>query len=483
MNLNLRANINILGGLLVILAATFVLPALIALENHEIRSAGAFYLMFLLVLCTGLLMRRATRTEQGRLRVRDGFFVVTAAWVMYPFIGSFIYLLSGVVSDFSEAFFEAASGFTTTGATVFENVDALPRSILFWRALSQWMGAFGVLVLASALIPWLNRNRQHVTIESSSQQGKTDPQSDTVTRMICTIYIGGTVLMILIMLLEGYPLFDSMCHTFSTVSTGGFSIYDNGINHFGDSSVMIITIIFMFLAGINYNTYVMTLRHGPVIIRKDVELRVYVSIIIGAAIIMLLCNTYTLDISHETVVDSIFQTVSIMTTTGYTAAECDLWPVFTKALLFALLIIGGCMNSTSGGMKVYRIVVLFKLIKRSFGIRLHPNAVIKIRISDKNLSNDTVIKATSFLFLYISVIFIGSLIISLDNFDLLTSMSSAASCLGNVGPAFGLAGTACTYAMFSGLSKLTFAFLMIAGRLELFTFLAVFTPLFWDPNR
>ncbi len=483
MNLNIKSGIHILGGMLVILSATFLVPACIAIVNKEIRSAGAFYLMFILVLVTGVIVRKLTDDAAGRLKVRDGFFVVTGSWLLFPVLGAFPYVISGVCPAYIDGLFEACSGFTTTGATIFDHVEDLPKSILFWRALTQWLGGFGVLALAGSLIPWLNRNRVNLTVESSSAQEKTDQQAATNTRIISLIYIGLTISMILLMLLKGCSLFESVCHAFSTVSTGGFSIHDDGIGHFGSGFIMIITMLFMFLAAGNYNTYIMTFKHGPSILRRNIEFRVYLILLLSASFILIINNTYRFGADGEVISESFFQVTSIITTTGFTAADIDVWSNSLKALLFLLLLIGGCMGSTAGGIKIYRIIILFKLLKRSFSIRLHPNAVIRIRISDKHITNDTVIKAISFFFLYILVIIVGVLLVSLDNFDFLATISSTASCLGNAGPAFGLAGTACTYSMFSGFSKFVLSFLMIAGRLELFTFLAVFTPLFWDPNR
>jgi trk system potassium uptake protein TrkH len=294
-----------------------------------------------------------------------------------------------------------------------------------------------------------------------------------------------TIAETILLLLGGMTLYDALIHTFGTVGTGGMSSYNNSIMHFNSTYIEIVIAIFMMLAAVNFNLYYAALRHGIKRIFQDVEFRFYICISLGAGVLITLCNAFYSSFEHfgKTTLDAFFQTISIITTTGYASADYDLWPTFSKFIIFALFFIGGCSSSTGGGVKGVRILMCLKLIRRGVSVRLHPNRIVPLTLNGKEVSTNTTIRISNFIFTYVLVLFVGFLLISLNGFDFMTNLSSAASCLGNVGPGFNLVGPSMNYSIFSDFSKYVFSALMIIGRLELYTVLVLFSRYYIQPNR
>lgn len=486
MGLNYRVAFNILGGVLTILSCVFILPAVVSIIYKEHTNTLIFLGTALTLLVTGLFLVRGTRKPSGDLGIREGFFVVSFTWIIISIIGAIPFVASGEIPNFADAVFETSSGFSTTGSSILTDIEGLSKGMLFWRSLTHWLGGMGILILAVAIIPMLYKGKQNMALESTGPTiDKTSSKMADTAKSLYKIYFGFTVILTVLLMAGGMNLYDSLIHTFGTVGTGGFSNYGTSVAHFDSLYIEVVIMIFMFLCGVSFNLYILTGSKGPKVIIKNPEFRLYVIItVIAIALIsisLLLSGEYSS--AQHAVRYSSFQVVSIITTTGYATCDFNQWPSFAKCVLFLLFFCGGCASSTAGGVKIYRILVLFRMVKRSISIRLHPNAIINVSIKDKKLKNDVVINVTSFLLLYLFMFIIGTLLISLDNFDLTTSISATATCLGNIGPGFGLIGPIDNFSIFSPFSKIVMSFLMIAGRLELFTFLAFFTPHYWNPDR
>jgi trk system potassium uptake protein TrkH len=308
--------------------------------------------------------------------------------------------------------------------------------------------------------------------------------SDTA-RALYVFYIFFTIAETVLLMFGGMNLYDALVHTFGTVGTGGFSPYNDSVAHFDSTYIKMVITAFMALCGVNFNLYFGLFKKGSRNILADAELKLYIFIIVLVTALIFAALLITGEYSSvgDAAVDSSFQTVSILTTTGYTTANYENWPVFCQMLILILMFIGGCSSSTSGGIKIIRIMVILKLIKRGFAMRLHPNVVETVKLNGRTMPSDTVSAISSHLFLYIAMVFVGAFIISFENVDIITCFSSVITCLGNIGPGFGLVGPANTFAELSGPSKLLLSLYMIAGRLELYTLFILFTPRFWSKNN
>ena len=358
--------------------------------------------------------------------------------------------------------------------------------MLFWRSFTHWLGGMGILILAIAVIPMLYSGKQNIALESTGPSfDKTSSKLSDSARQLYILYFSFTLLQIILLMFGGMNLFDASIHTFGSVGTGGFSNYNDSVAHFDSLYIEIVIIIFMFLCGINFNLFFTGFRQGIKSFIGNPEFKLYLIITCTISVLIGLTLVFSGSYSNpgKAFTDSVFQVVSVITTTGFFTADYDIWPQFARALIFLLFFIGGCASSTAGGIKVFRILVLLKLVKRSIGTRLHPNAVIKIKIKGSSISNDLVSNVASFTFLYLCLIAAGSVLVSLDGYDMITTISAVMTCLGNIGPGFNLTGPVMNFDIFSGWAKGVLSFLMIAGRLELFTFLAFFTPHFWNSDR
>lgn len=486
MYLNFRGVIKVTGVFYVVLGIVMLLPFLVGIIYGEKESIYAFSLVAFPLIIIGLLLSKI-KPSPVPFKNRDGFLIVCIAWLSATLFGSLPFLISGCCDNFPDAYLEACSGFSTTGATIFNDVEVLPRAILFWRCFTHFLGGLGILYMVIALLPALGFDGQ--TIARSELTGPTFsklvPKTSTTSRLLFSIYISLTVLETILLLLGGLSFFDAITHAFSTMGTGGMSNYNDSVAHFDSIYVEVVITVFMLLAGINFNLYYIAAVRGPKEFFMDLELRTYLGII---AIITVLVSVYNAATGMygslpEAIRYALFNIVSLLTTTGFCNTNYDLWDAFPLALFFLLYFIGGCASSTGGGIKVSRIVVVAKLIKRGVRVRLHPNAIIKINMNDKVLSTDTVESVTGFIFTYLSLIFVSTILIAADGHDFTTSLSTACASIGNVGPGFNGVGPAMNYSIFSGPVKIFLSLLMLAGRLEIYTFLTIFSRRFWNPNR
>lgn len=445
-----------------------------------------FICTIIIVVMFGNILKHVFNDARADLKLRDGFLLVALCWIAASIVGAVPYMTSGILTSPVDAFFESVSGFSTTGASVIDDVEALPAGILFWRSFTQWIGGIGILVFAIGLLPALGISGQNVmsTDTPSISLGKITTKMSDVMKTLYITYLVFSAAEFIMLKIAGMSWFDAAVHTFSCVGTGGFSSYNDGISHFDSPQIYLVLMLFMLLCGINFNLYFLTLRHGISRLVSDIEFRFYITVIFIVTAVMSVALMVTgTDGSSRALLDGAFQTISIISTTGYTTAEYTLWPYFCQMLLLCLMFVGGCSSSTSGGVKAIRIVVILKYI--AFGIhnRLHPNSVEPITINGQPVPNDTVSGVTYHIFLYIILMFAGAFIVSLENISMETSFSSVITCMGNIGPAFGSIGTEGTFADHNWLSKLTLSAEMLAGRLELYTLFILFTPRFWNPNN
>ena len=426
------------------------------------------------------------KSKKMTLNVRTGFLFATLIWFGACIIGAIPYLISGTMDNFIDAVFEAASGFTTTGATVIDDFTNIPKIILFWRSLTHWLGGMGIVVLFAAIVPMWGIKGQIIAYAETPgpSKGKLTAKFADTARDLYTIYILITLILTILLRIADMSWFDSVTTAFSTMATGGFANYGDNAAAFS-TPVKIILLVFMYIAGINFNLYFKARKQGLKVFFRDQELKFYTLIMIIGSLFIFAANSFFLKGRSvgDNLLESFFNVVSINTTTGFTICDYELWPTFSKIMLFCFFFIGGCASSTAGGIKVSRIIICLKLIKRSFSMRIHPNRVSNITINNMEVSSDITIKTTGFVFIYIATVFTGMLLISLSGTDLMTSFSCAASCVANVGPGFGLVGPTLNYSLLTPLTKLICTFLMISGRLELYSVFVLFSKYYWNPHR
>ena len=488
MILNKRPVIKVLMAVMALVGAAMLIPAVVALIYKETKVFLSFIVCAVPMIAVGLIVIKVLPPgDNNTLKMRDGFFIVAMAWTGMSALGALPFVISGAIPHFIDAFFETASGFSTTGSTIVGNIEALPYGILFWRSFTHWLGGMGVLVLTIAILPMLGIGGAKI-MRAETTGPTMDKISGTINdsaRKLYTIYIGVTVVEIIFLMFGGLNFFEASTHTFGTVGTGGLSTHSESIAAFGSVYVEMVIAVFMLMAGINFNLYHYLFTGKPGIMLKDPEFRTYLGIIFGStafiSLMLLVKNIY--GSVGQALRYAFFQVVSIITTTGYGTADFDTWPIPCRMLIFLLMIVGGCASSTGGGAKVIRIMLTFKLIRRGAQTRLHSSAVRPIKLGGKNVDEDTLSNVKSFMILYLMTMLIGTVIVSLDGYDLVTSLSAVVATVSNIGPGFNLIGPSCNFILFSYPIKLLLSMFMIAGRLELYTIYIMFTRVFWKGNK
>lgn len=487
MVLNYNAIIKLSGIIIVILAGLMLPSLLVSYLYGEGDAVRAFLYTILPMLVVGGIIMAAVRADFNHLRIRDGFFIVALCWTLGSALGSIPFVISGYIPNPIDAFFETVSGFTTTGSTILTDIEILPKGLLFWRSFTHWIGGMGILVFAIALLPMLGISGSRIAKAETTGPtfGKLTPKLTESAKILYLIYIGMTILEVILLMLGGLNLYDALIQTFGTVATGGFSNYNASIAHFNSLYIEIVITVFIMLAGTNFTLYYYVLRRHWREFFFDSEYRFYL-LIFGCSTVLMALNlrfSGTYESVGESLRYSVFQSASIMTTTGFASADFDLWPTFSKMILFILMFVGGCSASTGGSIKVIRILLIFKYIKRGIAMRLHPRAIIAIKINGKPIPADTLSAVVNFVFLYFGLFFAAVILLSLENFDLITTISASAACLGNIGPGFNQIGPVLNYGFFSDASTFMLAILMLIGRLELFTIILLFTRQFWNPDK
>lgn len=479
--------IRVVGIVFLVIAAAMFLPIAVAFYYREALEARSFIAVSFACTVVGFFILRLFTGPGLKLKQREGYFIVSVVWVLAPVLAALPLILCGAVTNPADAFFEMCSGFSTTGATILTDVEAQAHAVLIWRSFTHWLGGMGIVVFATAMLPSLGLGGQ--LIAGAESPGPTLSKisahfSDTAKKLYL-LYFFFTIAEMILLLLGGMNLFDSAIHTFGSVGTGGFSNYNASVGHFASPYLQWVIIIFMFLCGVNFNLYFLILRRKIKSFFKDEELRLYTVIIVTSSLlitgVLLVQGGY--DSLSKAVRDAFFQVTSIITTTGYMTTDFNLWPSFCKFLLVIVMITGACSSSTGGGVKIVRVLMSIKFVRRGFFMKLHPNRVINLTLNSKAMPQGVVSNIVNFVFLYIATLFVGMLLISVDGFDMVTNFTASLTCISNVGPGLNEVGPASNFANFSDFSTVVLSVLMIAGRLELFTFFMMFSPRFWNSNK
>lgn len=481
--MKIRHLIHVVGLILLALTVALAGTTLVAFGYGD-GDAPAFLLTTLLCLATGLAATRTTRLE-GDLSVREGYAVVGLAWLSVGAVGSLPFLFSGTITSPTAALFEAVSGFTTTGATVFADIESLPHGILLWRNLTQWLGGMGIIVLGLAVLPFLGVGGMQLFRAEvpGPTPSRLKPRIAQTAKLLWYVYVGLTAAQVILYLSGGLSPFDAVTHAFTTLSTGGFSPKDASLAAFDSAYVHYVTIAFMYLAGLNFALHYRALSRGVRSYAEDGEWRFFTGLV-AVALAVVFASVLLGGGSGEAGLerafrDALFQTVSIVTTTGFVTTDYEQWILGAQAVLLVLMFVGGMAGSTGGGMKAVRIHVLVRHVFTEMRKSLRPRAVILTRIGRKAIEEDVLLRIVAFLLLYILLFVAGVVVLAFLGYDLVTAVGAGAATIGNIGPGLGGVGAVDNYGWMGPGAHLVLMFLMLVGRLELFTVLLLFHPELW----
>ena len=474
-------------GLILLITGIFQLfPLLIAVIDHEPRNILAYIESLCLILLVGSALLLFSRGGNRMFSAQEGFAATGLSWIFMSAFGALPFFLSGQIPSYVDAFFEMVSGFTTTGASILTDVEALSRCNLFWRSFSHWLGGMGVLVFLLA-VPGARKNGgTGIYLMRAESPGpsvdKLTPHLRQTAMILYGIYILLTALCIGCLLLGGMPVFDSFCIAFGTAGTGGFAIKNSSMGGYSYFLQTVVT-VFMFLFGVNFSLYYMLLLRKFKAVFKNEELRLYFGIAAGSIVLIAINISRMYNTVYESVHHAAFQVVSIMTTTGYGTVDFEQWPAFSKAILLSLMFIGASAGSTGGGLKVSRVLLLMKSIRRTIRKALHPRRVQPVYMDGRAVSGEVCDNVNAYLAIYCVILVLSFAIISVDGFSIGTNFSAVASCFNNIGPGFELVGATQNFSIYSDLSKIILSLDMLLGRLEIFPLLLLLSPDTWSRRR
>ncbi len=433
--------------------------------------------LFVAVLFSLLTRRQQEDIEMGK---RDAYLAVTISWIMIALVGSLPFLFSNAIPNFINALFESMSGFTTTGSSILTDIESLPKSILFWRSLTHWIGGIGIVVIFIIVMPALQVGGYNLFTLESSLQEKIKPKIKSVGYRLLIIYLLLTFSEVVLLLFGGMDLFDSVCHAFGTIATGGFSPKNTSIADYSPY-IQYVIMIFMLLAGTNFIIHYYLLKRKFRDVKQNDEIKFYYGVIGVIGLILTISIYYYMDKPfEESFREAFFQIISIVTCTGFATADYLNWPVFAWMIIFFAMFLGGSTGSTAGGIKIARHVVLFRNIKRTFRQMMSKHAVIPVRLNGKSIHEDTNNSIINFISIYFLVFFIGTVLMVLIGTDIKTASSSVATCMAGIGPGLGTVGPASNFAHIPEVGKIILTFFMLIGRLEIYTVIMIFTPHFWS---
>ncbi len=476
--MNYRIVSYVLGCVLSIEGVSMLLPFVCSLIYNE-TDKWVFPLCAAICLAVGIPLV-AARPKKKSMFAKEGLVAVALSWIVMSFFGALPFVISKNIPDFIDAFFETASGFTTTGASILTNVEAMPKTMLFWRSFTHWIGGMGVLVFLVAFLPQTGGSAMHlIRAESPGHSvGKLVPKVRSTAKILYGIYISMTVCQIFLLMLGGFDWFQAATLTFGTAGTGGFGILNTSIASYSTYIKIVIT-VFMILFGIDFSFYYLMLMRKVRNAFKMEEVWVYLGII-TVSIITIFINIHGLyDSAGGAMTDSAFQVASIITTTGYSTADFDLWPQLSKTILVMLMFCGACAGSTGGGIKVSRVLILFKSIVKEIKVLAHPKSTIKVKLNGRILEHETLRGVNVFFASYMIIFAVALLLISMDNLDFTSNFTAVVATLSNIGPGLGAVGPVCNYSEYSQLSTLVLSFVMIIGRLEIFPMLVLLSRKTW----
>jgi trk system potassium uptake protein len=477
--LNKTATLRILGVLLIVLSSLLLVPCLVAVVYDE--PWIPFLESALITFAMGFLITKIFNKEKGQIGHREAFAIVTFCWLFFSFSGALPYYTTGVLPSLVDSFFESMSGFTTTGSTVIRDLNGIPKSILFWRSFTQWLGGMGIIVLSVAILPMLGVGGLqlfHAEVPGLNKD-RIQPRIESTAKLLWGIYFGLTVLLMAILYLEGMNLFESICHGFTTMATGGFSTRNGSIAEFNFPLIQWTLIAFMFLASINFSLHFRVFQEGPQVFKKNEEFLIYI-LILFISFLIISIFTFNPDVSfEENIRHAAFQVVAIGSNTGYVNTNYEMWPLAAQAILLSLMIVGGCSGSTSGGTKVIRLLVVFKYIIQQIHILLHPKAIRTIKIDNFPVGPSVIQNVMGLFTIFAFTFGVGSLILAATGLDHITALASVLACITNIGPGFGSVGPTENFADINDVGKITLSIIMLVGRLEFFTVYVMLLPTFW----
>lgn len=488
--MNIKAIFNVVGVLLALLSGLLLIPIAVALYYETPALPGymsglrAFSYTLAAAFLTGLTLWKLLPSGVEKLRDREGFAIVALSWVGISFFGAIPFVLTGVCPEFIDAFFESMSGFTTTGASVLKDIDAAPKEILFWRNLTQWVGGMGIIMLSLAIFPMLGIGSFHLfkaEVPGGATVERMRPRLAETAKMLWKTYIVLTLLEIFFLRLGGVSLFDAVCHTFSTVSTGGFSPHNDSIGHFQSVYIQSVVILFMFLGGINFALHYQLVTRNFRSVVKNPEFRGYCSMIIFCILLATwgLMETSAEPNAGKTFQKAAFTVVSINSTTGFVTDDFNLWPDFLQVLIMGIMMIGGCSGSTSGSLKVIRFIIIFKVILREFHKLIHPRAIFHVKVGGKTIEPDHLTNVVALTFLFFGLSALSCILLTFMGVDITTALSASVATLFNIGPGLGNVGPAGNYSGLPTLGKVISITWMLMGRLEIFGVMMIFLPMTW----
>lgn len=472
--MNKRKIVSFIGRIILIEAALMVLPLLVALYYGD-GDAWVFAVTILAALIPGVLMARVRQSDR-RLSSRDGYFIVAATWIIISLIGAIPLYMAGEFRSYWSALFEIASGFSTTGASVLAQPELLGHGVLFWRSFTHWIGGMGVLVFVMMVMPMENDNSMHLVRAEvpGPTAGKLVPRMRTTSMILYGIYAAMTMILLVLLLLGGMPLFDSFCIAFGTAGTGGFAVSSAGVAGYHSAYIEILLGIFMLLFGVNFNVYHLLLLGKVKDALKSEEVKAYLGIVITATVLISI-NTFSRVTGLGTTVrNAFFQVASIMTTSGFATVDFNFWPEFSKHTLVLLMIIGACAGSTGGGFKVSRLIILLKAMMAEVRHIITPKAINPVRIDGKPIDKETLNSIRIYAAAYLILICLFTWILSLDGKDLTTNVTAVLSCFNNIGPGLGGVGPMNNFGIYSDWAQVLLSLCMLTGRLEIFPMLLLF---------
>lgn len=476
--MNVRLTLRVLGGLLLFLAAMLLTPLPFSFYYRDGAGLSFLFSAAASAAVGGQLYYR--NPTQDEVTHREGFAIVTFGWTVFAFFGALPYILSQSITNPIDAYFESMSGFTTTGATVIENLNLIPRSILFWRSMTQWLGGMGIIVLGMAILPFLGvGGRQLFEAEVPGPTAdRLTPRVQDTARVLWEVYFFITVVEILLLWIGEMDLFEAINHSFTTTATGGFSIRNESIAAYSSTYTRIVITFFMFLSGMNFSLHFYVLRGKLDQYWKSDEFRCYLGIVVFSGLFLTVCQIRRAPFG-ENLLDSYFQAISVLTSTGFITSDYEQWHVAAQYLLVTLMFIGGCAGSTAGGVKVVRILLVVRHALLQVSRLIHPREVRILRLDHTPVSAEVMQSILGFVALFVGLFMHGSLLMAALGLDIVTAGSAVLACLANLGPGLGEVGPTDTYAAVPPVGKLVLSACMLVGRLELFTVLVLFMPSFW----
>ena len=477
--MNYRMIAYLIGVIILIEAVFMVLPVLVALLYAE--PSGVYFLVVMLAAaCLGFLLTRL-KPKKRAMYAKEGFVITALGWIVISLIGAVPFTLSGQIPSYLDAVFETVSGFTTTGASILENVEALDQNMLFWRSFTHWLGGMGILVFMLAIVNMGDGQSNHILRAESPGPSVTKmvPNMRKSAAILYGIYIAMTLVQVLLMCLGGMPLFDSLCTAFGTAGTGGFGIKSTSMAYYNSYYLQMVVAVFMVLFGINFNVYFFLLMRKFSVALRNTEVWTYLCVILVTTLTITVNIAAMMPTVYDAFHHAFFAVASIMTTTGFATVDFNTWPELSRLVLVLLMIVGACAGSTGGGVKVSRMVILFRGAAHEVRRLLHPGSVKVMTIDGKRIGRETVQGVQGYMAIYAAVTVISMLLVSVDNFDMVTTVTAVEATINNIGPGLNLVGPAGNFNMFSPLSKIVLTMDMLLGRLELFPVLILLSPSTW----